>query len=255
MKGLIVRQPWADLILSGAKDWEMRSHGTSASGPIAIIPQGSGQVAGVVDIVAIRTRLSRDELAATEHRHCIDSAAQDEAAHGGWLVPWELAHPRTLAHPVPYTHPSGAVIWVRLADDVVAEIRAQLAENPPLAVPPRPCPQPSAAAHARKLAPPADSAIVRLTEGNLRNGHIYLRTARALFDEAHIGGSSKDDPAPRAIWVELGQSETITTDIAGDKMILRARGAVRAFLVDARAGDAVRIERVGPDRFRFVLIP
>lgn len=93
-----------------------------------------------------------------------------------------------------------------------------------------------------------------MTAGNLRNGHIYLRAARRLFDDAHIGGSARADPAVRPITVELGPDTTVTTDIAGDKMILRVRGAVRTFLADARAGDRVRIDRIGPDRYRFLLM-
>lgn len=46
-------------------------------------------------------------------------------------------------------------------------------------------------------------------------------------------------------------SSTWWPSIAGDKMILRERRAVRAFLRDAQARDRVRIERLDIDRFRY----
>ncbi|MBF4307663.1 ASCH domain-containing protein, partial [Vibrio anguillarum] len=39
-KGLIVDQPWIDLILDGQKCWEMRSHTTHFRGDFALIQKG-----------------------------------------------------------------------------------------------------------------------------------------------------------------------------------------------------------------------
>ncbi|POR41304.1 ASCH domain-containing protein [Methylobacterium sp. V23] len=252
MRGLLVRQPWAELILRGTKVWELRSHGTSLNGPIAIIPQGTGQIAGIVDLVAVHPRLSPEELAASTQQHCVPLEQQAEVIAAGWLIPWEFARPHRLPYPVPYRHPLGAVIWVRLEPEVTAAIRTQIAVNSLPSVQPRPI---ARAIPLITAAPDARTAEVPLTEGNLRNGHIYLRSARHLFRDVHIGGSSKSAPALQPITVELGAHDAITTDIAGDKMILRERRAVRAFLRDAQAGDHVRIERLDIDRFRFTLMP
>jgi hypothetical protein len=40
---------------------------------------------------------------------------------------WVVANPRTLRRPVPYTHPSGAIVWVSLEDRVRRKILRQLA--------------------------------------------------------------------------------------------------------------------------------
>jgi len=251
MRGLVIREPWAGLILDGRKTWEMRSHGTTVTGPIAVIPKGSGSVAGVVDLVGTRAALSADELAETVAQHGIPPEAQNEAVAGGWLVPWELARPRRLAAPVPYDHPSGAVIWVRLLPEVEAAVKAQLDLDATVLPPARTAPVAKAAAP--EAAPGA--VTITLTEANMRWGHVYLRPARHLFSDDNVGGSSKAEPAATPFHVELGGAPPIVTDIAGDKMILRERGLVRRFLEGARAGDEVRVERLGENHFRFTRLP
>ena len=251
MRGLVIREPWAGLILDGHKTWEMRSHGTAVTGMIAIIPKGSRLVAGVVDLVGARAALSADELAETVARHGIPPEAQGEAVAGGWLVPWELARPRRLAAPVPYDHPPGAVIWVRLLPEVEAAVRAQLDLDATILPPARTAPV------AKVTAPeaPAASVTISLTQGALDNGYLALSAARHLFSDKHIGGSSKGVPAATPFRVELGGEPPLVTEIDGKKMILRERGAIRRFLEGARAGDEVRVERLGENHFRFTRLP
>jgi hypothetical protein len=50
----------------------------------------------------------------------------------GWYrqtYAWVLEKPRILKRPVPYQHPSGTVIWVRLDDKVESKIFKELAAN------------------------------------------------------------------------------------------------------------------------------
>lgn len=247
MRGLIIREPWAGLILDGRKTWEMRSHGTAVIGPIAVISKGSGVVAGVVDLVGTRAALSADELAETVARHAIPPDAQREAIAGGWLVPWELARPRRLTAPVPYDHPPGAVIWVRLLPEVEAAVRAQLNFDATVLPPAR-------TASVAKVSVPEKlgaSVTLSLTQGALDNGYLALGPARHLFSEDNIGGSSKGAPAATPFRVELGGEPPLITEIDGKKLILRERGAVRRFLEGARAGDVVRVEQLGENHFRF----
>ncbi len=51
MKGLIIKQPWIDLILDGEKPWEIRGRATTIRGTIALIKSGTGLVLGLVDVV------------------------------------------------------------------------------------------------------------------------------------------------------------------------------------------------------------
>ncbi len=126
-------------------------------------------------------------------------------------------------------------------------------------------PIPSSPPAVRSAGPPARalpvrgepaSAIVQLTGGNIRNGHIYLRRARHLLPDDVISGPNAEAAAPSQLIVTFEPGPTITTDVAGDKMILRQRGPVREFFADAaaREGDDVIIERTGPYSLRIALL-
>ena len=124
MKALIVRDPWIGLILSGAKDWEMRRRGIALRGTFALVRGGSGLVLGVAELVDALPPLSREAFDAAEARHGIAGARRDEAFALGWTVPWVVADARALTEPVPYRHPRGAVTWVNLSPDEAARVRA-----------------------------------------------------------------------------------------------------------------------------------
>jgi hypothetical protein len=51
MKGLVIREPWIDMILDGAKTWELRTQRTTVRGEIALIRKGTGQIEGVAHLV------------------------------------------------------------------------------------------------------------------------------------------------------------------------------------------------------------
>jgi hypothetical protein len=126
MKALIVAEPWIGSILKGEKIWEMRKGVCKIRGPIALIRKGSGHVVGVVDVTDCRPPLTtREAYAEAEPRHRIPPDHQAQALADGWRTPWVFANARSLRKPVPYVHPSGAVIWVNLEPDVAAKVEAQ----------------------------------------------------------------------------------------------------------------------------------
>lgn len=270
-RGLVVDEPWVSMILSGAKTWEMRSRPTSLRGRIALIRKRSGFVVGTADLTDCLAPLDADAMAATVDRHRIDPGWQQDALAAGWVIPWVLRDARPLAAPVPYRHPSGAVGWVVLDRSVTEAIagRAPLAVATTATAIARNVgstgPIPSSPPAVRSAGPPARalpvrgepaSAIVQLTGGNIRNGHIYLRRARHLLPDDVIGGPNAEAAAPSQLIVTFEPGPTITTDVAGDKMILRQRGPVREFFADAaaREGDDVIIERTGPYSLRIALL-
>jgi hypothetical protein len=87
---------------------------------------------------------------------------------------------------------------------------------------------------------------ITLTGGNIRRYHFYLRHCRSLIPPGAIGGKNKSDLG-QPITVRFEPGQTIETDVAGDKMIFRNRGAVRDFLENSAAaeGDVVVVERTG----------
>lgn len=262
MRGLIIREPWIDLILQGEKTWEMRGPRTAVRGRVALIRKGAGAVCGVADLVGTEPALDAAGLAASRDRHRIPASMDAAVLEAGWLVPWVLANARPLARPVSYVHPSGAVVWVALTPEVEAGIWSQLTtpdaattathgEGPKVTTPggmspTRSSPGPSGPGLSR------ESVLVILTQGNLRNGHIYLRAAKGLLPEDVLGDPNQASAAEGRLTVEFVPGRVVETDVAQDKMILRERAAVADFLARAGAvsGDRVVVERAGPRRLR-----
>ena len=93
-----------------------------------------------------------------------------------------------------------------------------------------------------------------ITQGNIDNDHIYLRSFFGKFPTDAIGGSNRASAAPREIAVDCGNGTAIMTDLDGSKRFFRKRGWIRAFFErhGARAGDMVTVEEIGPYSYRVV---
>ncbi|MDB5963472.1 MAG: hypothetical protein JWP59_4766 [Massilia sp.] len=267
MHGLIIREPWMGYILTGTKTWEMRTTPAPRRGRIALIRKGTGLVVGTAELVDSLAPLDAASLAASRDRHRIPAGLDSEVIAAGWLHPWVLHDVRVLAQPVPAGQKPGQVIWVPLAEATAAAIDAQtgtatsripkaaaspvvmasvpmparVPDRPPGAVRPAPAPIP---------APPGiggshDEVIVVLTDGAIRNSNLSVRTARHLLPDDVLGGSNRDTVAAGRLTVVFEPGETVETDIAADKMLLRCRGAVADFFVQSGAtpGDRVCMYR------------
>jgi hypothetical protein len=117
MKGLIIRSPWIDLILSGSKTWEMRTRPTSIRGPIALIKGGSGLIYGTAELAECLPALTREQMRQTQSFHAIPEDQLESAMGNRWTTPWVLRDIVRLESPKPYIHPKGAVTWVELPDE------------------------------------------------------------------------------------------------------------------------------------------
>lgn len=120
--------------------------------------------------------------------------------------------------------------------------------SPPAAksLPSSPLPPSTASAGGRMI------GEVSLTEGNVANNHIYLRSFFDRFPADAIGGSNKASAAKRDITVDWGGGEPIQTDLDSAKKIFRARGWIGAFfkMNRATAGDRIVVEETAPYRYR-----
>lgn len=94
-----------------------------------------------------------------------------------------------------------------------------------------------------------------ITQGNIDNNHIYLRSFFEKFPIDAIGGSNRASAAPREIAVDWGGGAVVMTDLDGAKRFFRKRGWIREFFErnGARAGDMVTVEEVAPYSYRVVL--
>jgi hypothetical protein len=125
LRALLIRHPWIDLILDGKKTWEIRGSRISVRETIGLVPSGSGTVIGVCDLVDCVGPLTADEF----RRNGKKAGMRPSEAELGWYrqtYAWVLEKPRILNRPIPYQHPSGAVIWVRLDGRVERKILEQL---------------------------------------------------------------------------------------------------------------------------------
>lgn len=114
-RGLVIRQPWVEHILSGRKTWELRGRTTRIREAVALIEGGSGLITGIAWITNSRGPLSRPERLAAARAGQILDIEVDEDMYAE-VYAWELEGVQRLSTPVPYTHPSGAVIWVTLPE-------------------------------------------------------------------------------------------------------------------------------------------
>ena len=125
LRALLIRHPHIDKILNGKKCWEIRGSRTSVNGQGGLIASGSGTVVGACDLVDCVGPLTAEQF----RKNAKKAGMLPSEAELGWYrqtYAWVLENSRMLKRPVPYQHPSGAVIWVRLDAKVERKIRKQL---------------------------------------------------------------------------------------------------------------------------------
>ncbi|PTV93647.1 exonuclease [Rhodobacter aestuarii] len=94
-----------------------------------------------------------------------------------------------------------------------------------------------------------------ITQGNIDNNHIYLRSFFEKFPADAIGGSNRASAAQREIAVDWGGGTVVMTDLDGAKRFFRKRSWIREFFErhGVRAGDMVTVEEVAPYSYRVAL--
>ena len=87
-------------------------------GPIALIQSKSGTAVGTCDLVDVVGPLSLAQYCRSARRTGSRASRLPYAT-----TAWMLRDARRLPEPIPYRHPSGAVIWVRLQPSVLPRLR------------------------------------------------------------------------------------------------------------------------------------
>ncbi|KQS63850.1 hypothetical protein ASG39_14695 [Rhizobium sp. Leaf371] len=251
-KALVIADPWISLILSGQKDWEMRSTSASHRGWFGLIWKGLGAVYGVARLVDVKPPQSPEQMIETVERHRIPEEMIRSGKVAAWNTPWVLADVRRLTTPVRYRHKNGAVTWVNLEDDVSEAIVRQLNAAPALQAPL------TSLAAAPAVAEKRDVKVigeVEITQGNIDHHHIYLRGFFDRFPADSVGGSNRTAKAPREISVDWGQ-DIVWTDLDSSKKFFRARGWIGSFFrfSEAKAGDVVIVEETASYQYRVRLL-
>ena len=110
-RGLIIKKEWLDLIFDNGKVWEMRSRPVSKKlfGRIGLIESGSGLIIGEATLVyCFKPSTLRLQTCMSNHQ------VEDMTLFKKWPYAWILKEAKRYEKPIPYNHPQGAVIWVKV---------------------------------------------------------------------------------------------------------------------------------------------
>ena len=111
MRALVIREDPLRDILDGKKTWEIRGTSTTFPERIGLIQSKSKRIVGICDLVGCEGPLTMSEMVANVRKH--QSVLGSEMPYRNTHA-WVLKSARRLAKPIPYKHPWGAIIWVRL---------------------------------------------------------------------------------------------------------------------------------------------
>lgn len=113
MDGLIVKRTWGQMILNGQKEWEIRGKNTTHRGRYYLMY--SGMVYGEFDLIDSQPFTEQEFYNNTEkHRLPIECLSySDLIMRYKRPYKWIIRNAKLYDVPIPYTHPQGAVIWVK----------------------------------------------------------------------------------------------------------------------------------------------
>ena len=111
MDALIIKKPWINLILNGAKVWELRGSKTHKRGKIELIQSQSGLVVGSCLIVDC-FELTKEIYYKGINYHHVKLNFYDLPYKKTFA--WVISDATRYEKPRKYFHPKGAVIWVKL---------------------------------------------------------------------------------------------------------------------------------------------
>ncbi|MFT4308237.1 MAG: hypothetical protein ACMXYM_02600 [Candidatus Woesearchaeota archaeon] len=112
MRALIIKPKPLELILSSLKVWELRGSRTHVRGPIKLIASGTGLIIGQAVLVDCIGPLDKSTYESERSKHHSTKPFEEQYAA---LYAWVFEGARRI-EPVPYSHPKGAIIWVKIPD-------------------------------------------------------------------------------------------------------------------------------------------
>ena len=128
LRALLIRRPWIDMILDGKKTWEIRGSRTLMRGRVALVVSGTGTVFGVCDLVDCVGPITAEAFRTNAKKVGI-RPSEATLGHYRQTYAWVLKNARRLERPVPYQHPPGAIIWVKLDSAVEKKVKAQFGKE------------------------------------------------------------------------------------------------------------------------------
>lgn len=118
MDGLIIKKEWLDLILSGKKTLEIRGHDTHKIGePIYLLESGSHKVRAICKIEK-STLMTYDNWDKYKVNACLDMSFVGLNKWYHTAYAWKLVEVEPIEDVWYYSHPKGAVIWVKNVEPI-----------------------------------------------------------------------------------------------------------------------------------------
>jgi hypothetical protein len=112
-RALIIKKEWLDKIFYNDKTIEMRSRPViKIRGIIGLIEAGSGLIMGEADLYYCYGPMSEYKFYKFQDRHQLEDINMLKK----WPFAWCLRDVKKYEKPIPYKHPKGAVVWVKLED-------------------------------------------------------------------------------------------------------------------------------------------
>ncbi len=108
-KALIIKKEWLDKIFDEGKVWEMRTTKTNITGRIGLIESRTGLIVGEATLSGCsKEPVPKDKNLIKYHK------VEELDLLDKWKYAWYLEDAIRYKEPIPYEHPKGAVIWVKV---------------------------------------------------------------------------------------------------------------------------------------------
>lgn len=111
MKGLIIKEPFASMIVRGEKRWEIRKTNTKFRGEVLII--SNGFVIGSARLVDVLGPFSVEELMKYKEFHKVEYDVLLEYSKGKKLYAWVFDDAKEFDEKIKVRIPRGVRVWVR----------------------------------------------------------------------------------------------------------------------------------------------
>lgn len=113
MRGLIIKEKWLDLIISGDKTLEIRGHNTTCIGEeIYLLESTTHRVRGIA-IIEDTLKLNCDDWSNYENEHKVHLPYKDAKIRYRNVWAWRIKVKEVFTTPKTYKHKKGAIIWLK----------------------------------------------------------------------------------------------------------------------------------------------
>jgi len=114
-KGLIVKEPFATLIVEGKKTWEIRKSRTRVRGEVLILNRG--MAIGKAELVDVLGPFTPEELASHQEKHRATLEFLREYSNGKPLYAWVFRNAEKFETPKRIGISKGAQVWANVVVD------------------------------------------------------------------------------------------------------------------------------------------